>query len=157
MAELLKKLANTCGIVVVTDSDVAGFSIRNYIKSITKNANIINVYIPDILGKEKRKRIASKEGKLGVEGVPIEIILDAFNKAGVFCENNSQSEKKITKLDFFEDGLSGNDNSSEYRKKLLKHLDLPEHLSSNSLLDVINSLMTYDEYKQVIEVVKNKN
>ncbi len=155
MAELIKKLAATCGIIVITDSDVAGFKIRNYIKSITKNDNVINIYIPDILGKEKRKATPSKEGKLGVEGIENQIILDAFEKAGIVYDENVKS-KMITKSDFFEDQLSGRDNSSALRRAFLKHLDLPEHLTTNSLVDVINSIITYDQYKKIINEIKKK-
>ena len=141
----------------MTDSDSAGFKIRNFINGITRSENIKNVYIPDIYGKEKRKTEASKEGKLGVEGMKPEIILSALNKAGVLCDENEKTERReITHTDFFEDGISGGENSSEIRKALAKQLELPERISSSSLLKIINVYMTYDEYKNAVETVKNK-
>lgn len=149
---LIRKLAETTGIVILTDSDSAGFVIRNFIKNIAPDGDVINAYIPDIFGKEKRKTQSSKEGKLGVEGIPVDILKNSLEKAGVFCEKTEDTQKrKITKTDLFEDGLSGTENSKEKRKKLLKKLDLPEKLTTNALLDVLNSLMTYKEYKIITE------
>ncbi len=150
--KLIRKLAETTGIVILTDSDSAGFVIRNFIKSIAPNGDVINAYIPDIFGKEKRKTQASKEGKLGVEGIPVDVLKTALEKAGVFCESPEITEKKlITKTDLFEDGFSGTENSKDKRKALLKQLDLPEKLTTNALLDVLNSLVTYEEYKKITE------
>ena len=141
----------------MTDSDSAGFKIRNFINGITKSNNIKNVYMPDIYGKEKRKTESSKEGKLGVEGMKTDVIISALNKAGVLCsENEKTNGKEITHTDFFEDGVSGGENSSEIRKMLAKELELPERISSSSLLKIINSYMTYDEYKEAIKIVQNK-
>ena len=142
----------------MTDSDSAGFKIRSFIQNITKCENVKNVFIPDVYGKEKRKTEASKEGKLGVEGINNEIILNALEKAGVFCDESQQSEKKeITHTDFFEDGVSGGENSSEIRKALARELALPERISSSSLLKLINSYMTYDEYKNAVKNAKKYN
>lgn len=148
---LLRKLAQKDGIIVLTDSDVAGFQIRSYIKNAVGNSGkVTHVYIPDIFGKEKRKDKPSKEGKLGVEGVSSGVLLEAFRKAGVFSEQERES-RKITKADFYEDGLAGSADSSARRNKLIQLLDLPEHLSANALLGVLNSLMSYEEYKKLIQ------
>lgn len=155
--KLIKFLADKRGIVIMTDSDSAGFKIRNFINGITKSENIKNVYIPDIYGKEKRKTEASKEGKLGVEGMKTEVIMAALSKAGVLCSENDKKEgREITHTDFFEDGISGGENSSEIRKALARELDLPEKISSSALLKIINVYMTYDEYKKTVLSVKNK-
>ena len=153
--KLIRFLSEKRGIIIMTDSDSAGFKIRSFIKNITKNENIKNVYIPDIYGKEKRKTEASKEGKLGVEGMKTDVIMTALTKAGVICAENEKNEsREITRTDFFEDGISGRDNSSEIRKSLAKELDLPERISASSLLKIINTYMTYDEYKDAIDRVK---
>ncbi len=153
--KLIRFLAEKRGIIILTDSDSAGFKIRSFIQNITKCENIKNVFIPDIYGKEKRKTEASKEGKLGVEGIKKEIIIDALEKAGVFCDENQKTTvQEITYTDFFEDGVSGGENSSVIRKELAKELDLPERINSSSLLKLINSYMTYEEYKHIIERVR---
>ncbi len=155
--KLIRFLAEKRGIIIMTDSDSAGFKIRNFINGITKSENIKNVYIPDIYGKEKRKTEESKEGKLGVEGMKTEVIMSALQKAGVICsENDKKESREITHTDFFEDGISGGENSSEIRKALAKQLQLPERISASSLLKIINTYMTYDEYKETVEIVKNK-
>lgn len=154
--KLIRKLADTKGILILTDSDSAGFKIRSFIKGIVPAEQIKHAYIPDIFGKEKRKTEPSKEGKLGVEGVKKELIIESLQKAGVFCEETTTQEKReITKLDLYEDGLSGRENSDELRKKLLLHLDLPERLTSNALVQILNTFLTYDEYKKAIEEIKN--
>lgn len=150
--KLIRFLAEKRGIIIMTDSDSAGFKIRSFIQNITKCENVKNVFIPDIYGKEKRKTEFSKEGKLGVEGIKPRIILNALEKAGVLCSENSKNEgREITHTDFFEDGISGGENSSKIRKTLAKELDLPEHISSSALLKIINSYMTYEEYKEVVK------
>ncbi len=144
--DLLRRLAQRDGIIVLTDSDVAGFRIRSYIKNVVGNTGkVIHVYIPDIFGKERRKERPSKEGKLGVEGISPEILLQAFEKAGVFSQQE-RGGRKITKVDFYQDGLAGGVDSTARRKVLIKALDLPEHLSANALVGVLNSLMSYEEY-----------
>lgn len=149
--KLLRMLAEKKGLVILTDSDSAGFLIRNFISSIIPNEYISNAYIPDLYGKEKRKETASKEGKLGVEGMPQEVIIDALSKAGVSClASDTYVRRTVSKLDLFEDGLSGMPESKSARLKLLKYLNLPERLGSKGLLDVINSIMTYDEYKTAV-------
>lgn len=154
--KLIRFLAEKRGIIIMTDSDSAGFKIRSFINGITKSDNIKNVYMPDVYGKEKRKTEASKEGKLGVEGMKSEVIMSALKKAGVLCAENSKTEsREITRTDFFEDGISGRDNSSEIRKALAKELDLPERISASSLLKIINTYLTYDEYKDAVNRVKS--
>ncbi|MBQ8883622.1 MAG: DUF4093 domain-containing protein [Oscillospiraceae bacterium] len=151
---LIRFYAEKTGIIILTDSDSAGFKIRNLIKNIAKDGNIINVYVPEIFGKEKRKADFSKEGKLGVEGIDKEIIINALEKAGVFCENTVTREK-ITNLDFYEDGLSGGPDSSNLRKKLLKYMDLPQLLSSKALLEIVNTMYSKDEYKEIITKIRS--
>lgn len=149
--QMIKKLADKNGILILTDSDHAGFMIRNYLNGIIPQDKIKHAYIPDIIGKEKRKKTYSKERKLGVEGVDDKIILDAINKVSLKKEEKTNNIKEITKMDFYEDELSGRDNSSDKRKKLLKKLNLPENLSQNALIKVLNKTISYDEYKRVVE------
>jgi len=150
--KLIRKLAETKGIVILTDSDSAGFVIRNFITSIVPKEYITNVYIPDIYGKEKRKDSPSKEGKLGVEGVSAEILKEAFKKAGIGVSQSETNErKKITLNDFFDDGLTGDTQSKRKRTDLLKKLDLPERMSTKAMLDILNTFITYDEYKKLVE------
>jgi len=151
---LIRFYAQKTGIIILTDSDSAGFKIRNLIKNIAKDGNIINVYVPEIFGKEKRKAEFSKEGKLGVEGIDKDIIINALEKAGVFCDTVSEKEK-ITNLDFYEDGLSGGPDSSNLRKKLLKYMDLPQLLSSKALLEIVNTMYSKDEYKEIIAKIRS--
>lgn len=158
---LIKELAEKQGVIILTDSDSAGFKIRNYIKNITGNGKIINVYIPDIFGKEKRKTAASKEGKLGVEGVPNDIIIAALEKAGVTAAKNEDNNKDtnknaITRIMLYEDGFMGKDGSSERRKKLLKALSLPEMLSTNGLLEVLNTMFSLEEYESAANKINTE-
>lgn len=154
--KMIRFLAEKRGLVILTDSDSAGFKIRSFIKGITKCENVKNVYIPDVYGKEKRKTEFSKEGKLGVEGMKAQVIIDGLKKAGVICdENDKKTSREITHTDFFEDGISGGENSSRTKKALARELELPERISSSSLLKIINSYMTYEEYKNLIEKINN--
>lgn len=153
---LLNILAEKNGLVIITDSDSAGFLIRNHIKNIVKNKNIINVYIPEILGKEKRKKTFSKEGLLGVEGIEEDIIIKSLEKYGVLGEKTSSKKELVTKADLFTDGLSGNENSSEKRKIIYENLSVPKYISTNSFLDIINSIMTKEEYKKMIKDLTNQ-
>lgn len=150
--KLIQKLARSRGIIVFTDCDRAGFVIRNFIKNIVKSGVVKHAYIPEIEGKEKRKSAPSKEGFLGVEGVGDDIIKSAIEKCGV--SENEKNKRLVTKADLFADGLSGGENSFKYRKMLTKELDLPHRISANMLLDVINSLYDYDEYKSQIKLIK---
>ena len=119
-----------------------------HIKGMVPVDKVRNVYIPDIFGKEKRKLAPSAEGKLGVEGVNIAVLKEAFEKAGVIGEPK-HSTKRIERIDLFEDGFFGGKDSSSKRAILLKELDLPEKLSTSGLLDVLNTALTYKEYKQL--------
>lgn len=152
---LIKRLAKTKGIIIMTDSDAAGFRIRNFIKNIAHDGNITNVYIPDVFGKEKRKTEASKEGKLGVEGLSEDIIHCAMEKAGISpCETKNQcNNKPVTVTDLYEDGFTGTDNSRERRYKLLRTLELPVRLSNSQLLKLINTFMTYEDYKKLVNEI----
>ena len=141
----IKKLAKERGIIILTDSDHAGFMIRNYISSGVPKEQIKNVYIPDIFGKEKRKDIPSKEGKLGVEGMTKEVILESLEKAGV-SSTSSVCDNPITTVDFYDLGLTGGANSKAKRKAVCKALDLPEFLSTSSLISCINNFMTKEEF-----------
>lgn len=141
----IKKLAKERGIIILTDSDHAGFMIRNYISSGVPKEQIKNVYIPDIFGKEKRKNAPSKEGKLGVEGMTKEVILASLEKAGV-SSTSSVCDNPITTVDFYDLGLTGGANSKAKRKAVCKALDLPEFLSTSSLISCINNFMTKEEF-----------
>ncbi len=154
--EMIKTIAKKTGIVVLTDSDRAGFMIRNYIKQCVPAEYIKHAYIPEIEGVEKRKKVPGKEGLLGVEGVKNSYIIEAFRKAGCIIENTNKTKeigRKITKTDLYEDGLSGHSNSQELRKKLKTELNLPTKISTNALLDVLNTLYSYKEYKVMINKV----
>ena len=151
--DMIRLLAEKNGIIIMTDSDSAGNMIRAHIKNIVGNSKIINVYVPVLKGKEKRKNAPSKEGILGVEGMTRDIIIDALQKSGVVGEEKVLSGRKITKTDLFCMGLSGGENSSQKRKKLLKKLSLPQSLSPNAMLDILNTLYTYEEFCGVSENV----
>lgn len=148
--QLIKYYAQKTGIIILTDSDSAGFRIRNYIKGSIKNGKIINVYIPDIFGKEKRKQSYSAEGKIGVEGVDKNILLEAFKKAGI---SSFEGEKKnmITKNDLFFLGLSGGKNSSEKRDCLKKYFNMPSLLSTGSMLEMINTMISIQELEEIMQ------
>ena len=149
--KLLRRVAQTRGLIIFTDSDGAGFVIRNFLKGAIEPKYLRHAYIPDIPGKEKRKASPGKEGKLGVEGMTPQIIIDAIRKAGatVLGEENKRTAGNITKQDMMEQGLSGGQNSSELRKKLMKKLDLPEYMSANALLQAVNLLYTLDELREL--------
>jgi len=145
---LLKKLAETRGLIVLTDSDSAGFLIRNHIRGCVDPKLVKHAYIPDICGKEKRKTAPSKEGKLGVEGMRPEVLLEALRRAGATFDDTSAEEKsgQISKADLYARGLSGKEGSREKRQQLLKKLSLPERMSADAMLDVLNALMTREEF-----------
>lgn len=149
---MIRRLAEKQGILILTDSDSAGFLIRNYLSGAIPGDKIKHAYIPDILGKEKRKEKASKEGKLGVEGVPVQAILEALRRAGVTFECGEEpTGRKITKTDLYLAGLSGGENSAEKRLLLLKELHLPEHLAVNSLVSVLNNMISYDDFQNLLD------
>ena len=145
--DLIRRAAKKNGIIIMTDSDSAGFLIRGHLKSIIPNDKIINVYIPEILGKEKRKLEPSKEGLIGVEGVPEQVILDALLRSGVTVNGKEIAKKeKITKVDFYEFGLIGKDGSEQKRNVVKEKLNLPKHLSTNGLLTALNVLYSREEF-----------
>lgn len=145
---LLRRLAGKKGIIVLTDSDSAGFLIRNFIAGIVPPEKITHVYIPDIFGKEKRKEAPSAEGKLGVEGICEELLLESFRKAGVTATASVGKRRLITNIDLYEAGLSGGKDSAKKRKELLKRLSLPERMSASSLIKILNSFVTYEEFEK---------
>ena len=144
--DLLRRVAEQRGLIVFTDSDGAGFVIRNFLKGAIPAKYLKHAYIPDIPGKERRKSAPGKEGKLGVEGMTPEILLSCLKRAGAtILGEDTPTEQPITKQDLFDLGLSGGANASEKRKKLMKKLALPEHLSPNGLLQALSLLYTREE------------
>ena len=150
--ELIKKAAMERGIIILTDSDSAGFAIRNYIKSFVPPECIKNAYIPPVKGKEKRKKTFSKEGLLGVEGMDGKTVLDALSRAGANFNGDTERENRITRLDFYKTGLYGGENSAVKRKQLLKKLELPEYLSVKDLIDMLNVLYTRENYYSLFDI-----
>ena len=148
---LLRRLAEARGLVVLTDSDGAGIVIRNFLKGAIDPALVKQAYIPDIAGRERRKRAPSKEGKLGVEGMKPEVLIEALRRAGATLGGEEPARRAggITKATLYELGLSGVPGSAEKRRALLKELDLPEKLSANALLDVLNALYTEAELREI--------
>ena len=148
----LRQVAERRGLIVFTDSDGAGFVIRNHIKSAIPSQYLKHAYIPDVYGKEKRKAAPGKEGKLGVEGLPPEILLDALRRAGATIEGqDSPGKKGITKQDLMARGLSGGANAGAKRQLLLKKLGLPERMSANAMLQALNLLCTPEELDLILE------
>lgn len=157
---LIRTLAEKNGIIILTDSDAAGFRIRNYIAGAVDADRIIHVYIPDLFGKERRKEHASAEGKLGVEGMPAEILMNAFHRAGVDAQQDApelSNEEPVTKADLVMWGLSGGDHSFVLRQRLLKQLNLPARMNANALLKVANSLYTRSQFEQMVMSLQSKN
>lgn len=149
---LLRRIAETRGLIVFTDSDGAGFVIRNHIKSAIPGKYLKHAYIPDIPGKEKRKATPGKEGKLGVEGMSREIILEALRRAGATIEGEEAPPvRQITKQDLMELGLSGGPDASAKRLALLKKLKLPEHMSPNAMLQTLNVLYSLEELTSMMK------
>lgn len=157
--ELLRSVAKKRGLIVLTDSDGAGFVIRNHIKSAIPAKYLKHAYIPDVAGKEKRKAAPGKEGKLGVEGMSPEVLLAALKNAGATIEGESTAREndQITKQDFVEFGLSGGLNASERRKRLENRLHLPEHMSANALLQALNLLLSREELAEIVREWDNEN
>ena len=151
--ELLRRVAQLRGLIVFTDSDGAGFVIRNYLKGVIPKDQLKHAYIPDIPGKERRKAAPGKEGKLGVEGMTPQIILEALRRSGATFEQEETAVLlgELTKQDLMELGLSGTADSSARRKILLKYLQLPEHMSSNAMLQALNLLYTKEALEQILD------
>ena len=151
---LLRRLARERGLVVLTDSDGAGFVIRNFLKGAIPPGQVKHAYIPDIAGKERRKRQPGKEGKLGVEGMRPQVLEEALRRAGVtFLDQESGeniSRRPITKADLFAAGLSGGPDSAQRRQALLRRLNLPEHMTANAMLEALNVFCTYEEFQSAL-------
>ena len=155
---LLRAVAERRGLIVLTDSDGAGFVIRNHIKSAIPGKFLKHAYIPDIPGKEKRKASPGKEGKLGVEGMTKEVILAALKASGATMEEGTEgSPQGITKQDFVALGLSGMADSSRKRLALQKKLNLPEHMSANALLQAVNLLYSLETLSELVKALEREN
>lgn len=152
----IRKMAQKTGIIILTDSDSAGFRIRNYIKQCVGDSGIVkHAYIPSIEGKERRKEKPGKEGLVGVEGMNKELLLKILATVTEVQEKTQIDGIKITKAMLFEDGLSGGADSSEKRRRLIKALGLPLRLSANAMLDILNGTIGYEEYKKVLEKIES--
>ena len=151
--KIIRHYAEKTGIIILTDSDSAGFKIRNFIKGAVGSDNIVNVYIPDIFGKERRKNAPSAEGKLGVEGMDEKTLTEAFERAGVISVNVPDGEKgsRIDKMVLYELGYSGMKDSCARRSALLRHLDLPELMTANALADILNTMMDAEELERITD------
>lgn len=162
---LFRKIAEECGLIILTDSDGAGFVIRNFLKGAINPAYVKHAYIPDVYGKEKRKKQGGKEGKKGVEGMRPEVLEASLRRCGatVLASDSGQTlplspkSTPITKAHFCRDGLSGGADAASNRQKLIGHLDLPEHLTANALLTVLNTLFSYEEYTHMIAQLIKKS
>lgn len=151
---LLRRIAQKNGVIVLTDSDGGGLIIRSHLRSVLPPDKIINLYIPEVKGKEKRKKTAGKAGLLGVEGIDADILRDLFRP---YANGQKPTVRgNVTKADFFADGLSGKENSAELRKKLALSLSLPTNMSSNALLEAINLCCSREEYEESIRKIKER-
>ena len=158
---LIRRMADTRGLLILTDSDGAGFVIRNYLSGSVDPHKIKHAYIPSVCGKEKRKEKPSKEGKLGVEGISADVILEALRRAGAQIEGEKKKKRDgkldpIQKSDLYEWGLSGREESRLLREKLLHRLQLPEYLSSNALLRVLNTVSSREEIPALLEEIRGE-
>lgn len=155
LVALLRRLARTRGLIVLTDSDGAGFLIRGHLKSALPAQGVKHAYIPDVPGKERRKRAPGKEGKLGVEGMELSVLRQALERAGATVEDGPAPPKEtappLTKADLFQLGLTGGEDSAARRKALQKRLGLPERLSANGLLQALNTLYSREELRAALE------
>ncbi|MCD8047280.1 MAG: DUF4093 domain-containing protein [Clostridiales bacterium] len=153
-ARFLRRIARERGLIVLTDSDGAGFVIRNHLKGVIPKEQLKQAYIPDIPGKERRKAKPGKEGKLGVEGMCPEVLEAALRRAGATILDEDEAaplpRREITKADFFRDGLTGRPDSAARRERLKARLELPQRLTANGLLKVLNVLYSYEDYEQVV-------
>ena len=157
---LLGELARTRGLILLTDSDGAGFVIRNHLKGVLPKEGVKQAYIPDVYGKERRKRHPGREGKLGVEGMPPAVLLEALLRAGATVLDGAAEQRArtrpITKADFFRDGLTGRPESAKRRAALQARLGLPERLTANALLEVLNALYDYPSYQTAVEELRRE-
>lgn len=154
--DLIRRIAEKNGIIILTDSDSAGFKLRHYISSAVPKANIKNVFIPNISGKEKRKSKPGKENLIGVEGMNTKVLLEAFKKAGFDPETGSEERKEpFSKAFFYEIGLSGGEGSADLRKKLCEFYSLPKMLSANSLAEILPIITTEEELLHSLETIRN--
>ena len=149
---LIRNVAKTRGILVMTDVDSAGFVLRNFLSGITDKSTIKHCYIPTVFGKEKRKKEPSKEGKLGVEGINAQELVNAILKSGATIEGYEarQTSREITKADFYDFGLCGKENSALLRKTVMERLSLPTYLSTNAMISAVNCLYTYEEFNNLL-------
>lgn len=155
---LLRRVAQQRGLIVFTDSDGAGFVIRNHIKSAIPSEFLKHAYTPDVLGKERRKATPGKEGKLGVEGMTREVILEALRRSGATFEDGASSRKaQITKQDMMALGLSGGANSSTLRQRLAQRLEFPSHMSANALLEALNVLYSLEELTSIVKTLEHND
>ncbi len=158
--ELLRRLAEKQGLIVLTDSDAAGFVIRDRISGALPPSQVLHAYVPEVVGKERRKVTGSKEGLLGVEGIDGETVLQALLRAGATVEDEEKptaSPPFLTKARLYADGLSGGDNSARLRQAMLKAMGLPHRLSANRMIEVINALLTEREYLDLLEHSKGED
>lgn len=151
----IEKLARERGIIVMTDGDHAGQTIRSILRGSIPKDMVKHAYIPDIYGKERRKSAPSKEGKLGVEGMSLQVLTESVLRCGATVTEgeNTVAGAYLTKADLYEDGILGGQNSAEKRRKLLKHFSLPETLTSNALLEALNTFVTREEYEKALEEI----
>ena len=152
LLSLLRQIAQSRGLIILTDSDGAGFVIRNYLKGALPKEGVRHAYIPDVYGKEKRKNAPGKEGKMGVEGMKPEVLLEVLRNAGATFEEETPARprRSITKADLYEWGLSGRADSNQKRQALLKKLCLPEHMSANAMLEALNILYEKETFVKEI-------
>lgn len=148
--QLIRKLAETCGVILLTDPDGAGFQIRNFLKGAIPEGKVYHAIVPDRPGKESRKAHASKEGMLGVEGLEDAVIRDAVLNCGITADGQPAPRTGFTKVDFFELGLSGKQNSAALRRALAARLDLPRRITANGLLEVCDLLLTRQQLEQAV-------
>lgn len=155
---LLRELAEARGLIILTDSDAAGFVIRNHLTGRIPTHQIKHAYIPEIAGKERRKAVPGKEGLLGVEGMENEVLLDALRRAGATFEDEDAVTPSdwMTKQRLYADGLVGQDNSADRRKALLRMWGYPEKISANRLIDLINAAKTEQEYKNALQKIEKR-
>lgn len=154
---LIRKIAEKTGIIILTDSDSSGFKLRHYITSAVPKAQITNVFIPNVSGKEKRKAKPGKENLIGVEGMTTEVLLDAFRKAGIDPETGTSERKEpFSKAFLYELGLSGGTGSSELRRKVCEHYSLPKMLSANSLAEILPIITTEADFISALEEIKKQ-